>query len=407
MVMLADELEIEDFYQQRHQVFFKALLSLWAEKIGIDVVTILSKLSEEDKQMVPAAYIAEIAAYVPTSAHTLHYAKIVRQKAILRRLGTVSTRLASESYDAIADPLKLLEEGENEFAALTERARVNQQAEPVLALIDRTLEDVFANRDHAALTGFESIDEALQGGFKRGHLIVLGARTSVGKTSLGLNIALRRSRGGTLFISNEMNRAELVQRGISDLARIDWNEVRRRPDRQLWDTELERVMTARDTITAMNFDVVFQAKLRPRQVLAFARAASWRWEGKLDLVVIDYFQRMRADRRAERFDLELAQISDDLKSMAGELQCAVLLLAQLSRESVKRQDPEPTLEDLRHSGATEENADEVLLMWKPKERENLPEGTTYLTVAKQRNGPTPTLKLKFDARFTRFEEMAL
>lgn len=405
MTALGEELQTKDFYAEKHRLLYQGLTELWAARMPVDAVTVSDWLTARKfyELVGGAAYVAELASVVPTASNIAYYAQIVRNKALCRQVITECSELVTQAYDG-QHAAALLQRAEIKIEAMADRVRAEKVIEPLSEVIEKTVADVLAGNDHAAQTGFPGLDEALGGGFKRAHLIIIGARPSTGKSALVSNIALRVKRGGTLIISDEMKRGELVQRGIADLARIDWNDIRRRETRQPDDSEFERIQWATDELNSRNFDIAFVPKLRARQVRALARAASYKWDGKLDLIIVDYLQRMKPERRLERRDLELGEITDELKTIAGDLDCAVVVCAQLNRGATKRVDPTPTLEDLKDSGATEENADEVLLMWKkPKSAEDMIQ-RIYLTVAKQRNGPTPTINLDFDRRYTRFEE---
>lgn len=412
MANLADNLPAEDFYREAHRDIYAAMLELWQETSGLDAVTLADRLRSKG-QLEPAgglAYLRELADFVPTAAHVEHYARIVRDKATLRALAAEATAIAGMAYDGAETPLKLLEQAEGMLAAIQQRAMAHKRSPSLGENIELAFETLLMADRELVGTGFDSINRILLGGMRRGHLVVLGARTSKGKSALGFNIATRISRGGTVVVTLEMHAHELLSRALVEFAGVDFSLVRhqRRP---LWESETERLQFAAGQLIDRNLEVIFAPRITPRQVRARVRAAMNRWDGKLDLVVVDYLQRMQPDvPDSRRRDLEIAQITDALKTMAGELNCAVLVLAQLTRETVKRENPMPMLTDLRESGAIEQDADEVLLLWDrpPKKEEHFDPAAPrkmHLTVAKQRNGPIGTIDLMYEPKLTKFSDV--
>lgn len=406
MATLADNLAAEDFYHEPNRLIFAAMMDLWNEKTPVDAVTLCTRLSLEGhlEGSGGAAYIAQLAAVVPTAAHALSYAGIVREKATLRAIATYATDLARRAYAAAEPSAKLVEQADGALIQLEQRTRL-EKAPSLNEAISDALDGILSPDRQCVSTGFRSIDNLLQGGMKRGHMIILAARTSKGKSALAFNIATRIPRGGTLVITLEMPASELLQRALVEMSMIDVGAIRQ--GRQLYESESERLQWAADELQRRNLEVIFEPKITARQIRARARAAANRWDGKLDLVVVDYLQRMRAEHPNDKRHLEIAEITDAVKTIAGELDAPILMLAQLNRETNRNENPMPRLEHLRESGAIEQDADEVMFLWEsPNPNQNWADArTVHLNLAKHRNGPIGSVDLKFEPRFTKFTDL--
>jgi replicative DNA helicase len=255
-------------------------------------------------------------------------------------------------------------------------------------------------------TGIPGLDRFLSaGGLGRGSLNTVAAATSVGKTALSCNIAIRVPRAGVLILSCEMNRDEILRRLIADLGSVDWSKISRRRPPIPDDLECRQIATAMERLRAMPLEVRYRRGLTPADVRREALLARADFDGKLDLVVIDYLQLMDSDTPQKRRDLEIASITKELKNIAGEMDVPILLLSQLNREAVKTESGEPELWHLRESGAIEQDSDVVILLWEPRDQRPDPLGDLIVNwkIAKQRNGPKVRLPaVLFERQFTRF-----
>jgi replicative DNA helicase len=227
---------------------------------------------------------------------------------------------------------------------------------------------------------------------------------------LASNIAVRVRRGGTLFFSVEMDRREMIRRLIADLGKVDWASIARRRPPQPDDYESARIARGAARLLGFSIDVLHRRELTPSMVRRQARLALQQFDGKLDLIIIDYLQLMDADpdekRRRDRRDLEIGSITKALKSIASEFDCPVLLLSQVNRDAVKTPSGEPELWNLRDSGAIEQDADVVVFIWESRGKADANENEIEIEwkIAKQRNGPKTRLLplLRFERDITRF-----
>lgn len=402
----------EDFYAERHQEIFRAMVALAEAKSPIDAITLTDAL--KGRNVIEAVggpgYIAELAAVVPTAASVGFYARIVREKSVLRSLATQATEIASLAYDAggAADVAGLLADAE---ARITSVARSGLgDPEPPL---DQAMRDLLVSVERGELagvpTGFASLDRALTaGGLSRGSLNIIGATTSVGKTSLATNIAIGAQRGGTLFLSCEMTREEMIRRMIGTVGLVDWSRIARRrpplPDAE----ESQKIATAVEQILSTPLNVLYRRRLTPAEVRRAARLALPEFDGKLDLIVVDYLQLMDPDVPQKRRDLEIASITKALKNYAGELDVPIVLLSQINREGAKAEQGEPQLWHLRDSGAIEQDADVVIFLWESRKEGVSRSVEINWKIAKQRNGPKLQLApLRFRPEFTMFSTVSV
>jgi replicative DNA helicase len=352
-------------------------------------------------------YIAELAACVPTAASVAHYARIVREKAVLRILASTASEIASTAYDSPADVRAFVTEAEARLSSIARQP----MGEPEISL-HAAIASVVDSTERGELagipTGFAVLDKDLAGGgFGRGTLNVLGATPSVGKTALATNIAVRRQRGGVLFLSIEMSRTEIIRRMIADLGLVDFAAISRRRPAKPAETEQERISNTASRLDGMSIEILERRSLTPADVRREARLVLPKFDGRLDLIVIDYLQLMNPDERERRRDLEIASITKELKTIASEFDVPVLLLSQLNRESVKTGDGEPQLWHLRESGAIEQDADVVIFLWESREADRrFTQGAKISwKIAKQRNGPKVRLPdIQFEREYTRFSE---
>jgi len=403
-------LRTDDFYRESHRAIYRAMLELHQRKATIDAVTLSDAL--KSRQQLEAvggsAYLAELAACVPTAENIEHYARAVQEKAALRSLASIATEIASAAYDSPLDVESFLAEAGARLTAVT-RLEVGTP-EPTLAeATAEVLRSVERGELAGVKTGFGALDDdggLVAGGFSRGDLIVLAATTSAGKTSLAANIALRIRRGGTLFLSLEMNRDAIIRRCLADLGLVDWAAISCRRPAVPNAEESSKLNAAAQQLSEMPVEVLHRRALTPAGVRREALLALSRWDGKLDLIVIDYLQLMNCDQPQRRRDLEIASITKALKDIASEFNVPVLLLSQLNREAVKTESGEPELWHLRESGAIEQDADVVIFLWDARDESRAGDDLKIRwKISKQRNGPKLDLgHVLFEAQYTRFRD---
>ena len=394
-------LKEEDFYRDQHRKIFKVMNHLSDRTSAIDPVTVkeeLSRSGELDSVGGPA-YIASLLDGVPRSANIEYYARIVKEKAVLRSLIEAGGRIVSTAYEASQDPDDILDQSERLIFQIAQD-RLREGFVPMKAIADQSLQTIERLAQHRELvtglpTGYKVLDEYTSG-LQPADLIVLAARPGMGKTSFALNIAqnigLAEGRRVGLF-SLEMTRQQLFLRMLTGLARVDkerWSEL----------------IKAFGRLAAASIFIDDSAGLSVLEMRAKSRRL--KMEQGLDLIVIDYMQLIRSRGRFENRNQEMSEISRSLKELAKELNVPVIAISQLSRAPEQRGERgRPQLSDLRESGAIEQDADVVLLLYreeiyKPTEENR---GIATLIIAKQRNGPTGDFNMAFLREYTRFEEL--
>jgi replicative DNA helicase len=410
---LVGVVNMEFFHRPAHRILFETLRALHDEGSVLDTVTVVNALRTAGnlEKAGGVGYLSQLMSAVPSAAHIEHHARIVREKAHLRKLQTLGRELA-----ALATSGKTAVEVQEEAERWVYAAGEGVQVDAPIVHIGTGLNEALARLDKNepdVLTGFTDFDRMSQG-FARGDLVILAARPSMGKTSLALQMALNVTLGEKKPVpvfSLEMTREAISRRLMFTEARVDIANFRRHPTRD----EYDRLAQAVSIIHGSKLYVHCTAKTA-REVRAQCRRVVAK-DGALAAVVIDYLGKMRGSGNAEKRVHELGEITGDLKAMAVEFDCPVLLLCQLSRAVEARPDRKPMLSDLRDSGEIEQDADTVLLLYRPeyyfgptmkagkKDEVVSIEGKAELIVAKQRNGETGSVPLVFLKHFTRFENM--
>ena len=410
----AELLEHSMFYREAHRRLFRAMVALTEQRAVIDHITLRDELLRRNELETAGGveYLAELVDSVATPANLEHHAKIIREKAILRRLIEASTGIIQEAYDGRLGANELLDQAEGRIFRISQDrrqagfTRIKEMLWPTMERIE-TLQ-----KSGKAITGvpsgFKDLDE-LTSGFQNSELIIVAARPSMGKTAFVLNVAAHAAaeRNGVAIFSLEMSKDALVQRMLCAEARVDSQSVRRGRLKDQDFTQLARAAGWLQTCPIWIDDSPALTLLEMR-----SRARRLKADNELGLVVVDYLQLMRSPEYAENRVQEISDISRSLKGLARELEVPVIALSQLSRASEQRGgDRKPILSDLRDSGAIEQDADVVVFIHRPEmyakdpeERENT-EGQAEVIVAKHRNGPTGHLNLYFRKSCTRFEDM--
>ncbi|NPV69970.1 MAG: replicative DNA helicase [Firmicutes bacterium] len=391
-----ETLRAEDFYYESHQVIYRVLTKLFDRNQAIDLITVTEALRQEGTldKVGGVAALTSLANIVPTAANIEYYARIVEEKAILRDLIRAATDVVAKSYAAKEDVEVLLDEAEQRIFSVSQRRSV-QGYVPLKDVLVETLERIeflYANKGGAlgVPTGFKDLDN-LTSGFQPSDLVILAARPSVGKTTLALNIlrnAAIKDKTPCAIFSLEMAREQLAQRLLCAEAGIDGKNLR---TGFLNDTDWTRLSGALGRLGEAPIFIDDTPNISIMELRTKARRI--KSEHGLGLLVIDYLQLMQARYRVENRQQEISEISRSLKALARELKVPVVALSQLSRAVEQRQDRRPMLSDLRESGAIEQDADVVMFLYSNPDMES--SNVIELILAKQRNGPTGSLKLYF------------
>ena len=400
-----------DFYSESHKLIYEVLLDLNDNALAIDLLTVTEKLRQKDylDKVGGVTYIASLPGMVPTSANVEHYAKIVEEKSLLRTLISLASRIANMSYEGSENAQRLMDEAERMILELSSR-RSTSTFTPIKEILLKILEYIeFLSENKGSVTGvssgFTDLD-SICSGFQKGDLMILAARPSMGKTSLGLNVAQHaalHSKIPVAFFSLEMSKEQLVQRMLCAEAMIDQHKMR---TGNLKGEDWEKINNMAAKLAGVPIYIDDTPSISIRELRAKARRLQA--EHGLGLVVIDYLQLMQAGKKTDNRQQEIAEISRSLKSLAKEMKVPVLALAQLSRSVEQRQDKKPLLSDLRESGSLEQDADMVMFIYRDEyyNPDSEKKGIAEIIVAKQRNGPTGIVELGFLKEYTRFVNLA-
>ncbi len=418
--VLQDVLNIvraDNFYFDAHQKIFQAMIDLSNEAKPIDLVIMHETLKQRQQleDIGGSQYLVDLWQGSPTAANAEYYAKIVRDKAIVRNLIHTNTELLRDAYDGIMAPDELLGMAERKILEIAEMG-VTGETYP----IDAVLKAAFNRIDERAgktisdvtgiATGFVDLDN-LTAGLQNNELIILAARPSVGKTAFALNIvrhAAIEERATVFFVSLEMARVELAERLLACQARVDSFKIRKST---LNSDDIARLMSAGDALRGNPRDGFVKLFIddTPSQTMLRIAANARRLKHRhgLQLVVIDYLQLIEPENRRDPRQEQVAQISRRLKFLARELQIPVIALAQVNRASEDRQDHRPRLSDLRESGSIEQDADTVMMLHRPgRVDKSVEDNTLEVIIEKQRNGPTGAITLTYLKQYMRYENFA-
>jgi replicative DNA helicase len=406
-------LTADDFYREAHRQIYIAMVELSDHNQPVDAITLTDALKSRGtlENIGGASYIAELAAAVPTAANVAYYARIVREKAVLRSLATVATDIASSAYEAPPNVDEFLDAAEHRIFEISERRiRPAFHTMPELTRESlRILERLYEKRElvTGVPTGFIDLDR-VTAGLQPSDLIIIAARPSVGKSALALNLAAYAAMDadppvGVALFSLEMAKEQLVLRLLCSEARVNSQKARQG---FLREQDFPKLAQAAGRLSEANIFIDDSSDLSPIVLKAKCRRLARDHNINLGLIIVDYMQLMRSSRPGESREKEIAEISRSLKALAKELRVPVVALSQLNRQVETRPDRRPLLADLRESGAIEQDADVIAFIYRDEmynRKDSKEPGVAEIIIAKQRNGPTDTIKLTYLSEFTRFE----
>ena len=408
---LVDQLRPVDFYVPAHRIIFGAFVALCEQNTPVDEVTVFDWLVSHSQLEAAggAAYLGELSRAVVSGANAVHWAKIVRDKAMQRALIDTSAQIISNCYDASKDVPTLLDESERAIFSISERANSKTFASSS-ELVRSVFDELLARYNNKSVTtgvptGYMMLDR-MTAGLQPTDLIILAARPSMGKTAFALNVAMRAalSGGATVAIfSLEMSKESLMDRMLCAWGRVELSRVRRG---FLEDDDWAKLSASADALSQAKIFIDDTAGLTPLALRA--RCRRLKAEHGLDLVMVDYLQLMHSSRNDSR-ELEISDISRNLKALAKELKVPVIALSQLNRKVEERTDKRPVLSDLRESGAIEQDADLIMFIHREdaynKKDDHPKTGIAEIIIGKHRNGPTGTVKLAYRPEFTAFDDL--
>jgi replicative DNA helicase len=414
---IADVVRAEDFYRADHRIVFDVIARLIDASKPADVVTVFEALEGLGRanEVGGLAYLNTLAQETPSAANIVRYAEIVRDRAILRFLVSVSDQIATQALNpAGKETRQILDEAESQIFQIGEqgarRSAGFQNFPDVLARVVERVDDLYQNPNPSDVTGvpsgFFDLDQKTAG-MHAGDLLIIAGRPSMGKTSLALNIAeyvAITERLPVAIFSMEMGAEQLAMRVLCSVGRLDAQRVR---TGRLNEDDWGRLTQAMALTKEAQIHIDETPALNPLELRSRARRLS-RQYGKLGLIVVDYLQLMSASSTGENRTTEISEITRSLKGLAKELGCPVLALSQLNRTVEQRTDKRPVMSDLRESGAIEQDADLILFIYRDEVyRPDTPDkGVAEIIIAKQRNGPIGTVRLTFLGQFTKFENFA-
>lgn len=411
VAVAAENLKAEDFYNLRHKEIFEAILDLYHEGRAVDLVTLKSQL--EHRGRLEAAgdmkYLSQIAAAVPNSVHIRQYVKIVKDKALYRKFIQLGNQVLAQSFSTETPIEELSEHVEKEVFGILQN-RGSEDFSHIRDVLMESFDDIekIAQNGGALAgisTGFLDLDQKTAG-LHPSDLVLVGARPSMGKTAFGLNViqnaAVKSGKICAVF-SLEMSKKQIVNRMLACEAGVDMEHLR---SGNMTDQDWEKLVEALGPLSEAEIYIDDTGGITLSEVRSKCRKL--KIEHGLDVVMIDYLQLMSGSgRSSDNRQQEISEISRGLKTLARELSVPVIALSQLSRALEARADHRPMMSDLRESGAIEQDADVILFLYRDEyyhpdsEDKNIAE----IIIAKQRNGPVGTVKLRYDGQYTRFSNL--
>lgn len=406
-----ENLTEEDFYKPSHQKIFRALIALSEKGEPADLVTLTQQLREMGSlnEVGGSSYLATLINTVPTAANIPYYAKIVHEKAVLRKLISVASEIIHRGYEETANLEEFLDSTERSIFDISNR-RFKEGFTPIRDIVKssfKVIEHLYEKKQTitGVACGFDEIDK-LTSGWQNSDLIVIAGRPSMGKTALVLNMTQHASietKIPTAYFSLEMSKEQLVMRMLTSIAKVDASRLR---IGKLNETDWPKLTKAAGQLSEAPIFIDDSPSLSVLEIRAKCRRL--KVEHQVGLVVIDYLQLMRGHARSESREKEISEISRGLKGLAKELTIPVIAISQLNRAVENRNDKRPIMADLRESGAIEQDADIIAFIYRDEvyNRDSDWKGTAEVLISKQRSGPTGMARLAFLQQFTKFENLA-
>ena len=402
-------LRSEDFYRESHRKVFRAMIELSDRAEPVDLITLSEYLKSRNEleAVGGTAYLASLADFVPTAANISYYARIVREKSILRSLISTATDIATRGYEEQGNVEEFLDAAEKVIFDISER-KIKASFVAVGDMIKDTLKTVEKLYERKEMvtgvpTGYEDLDR-LTAGLQPADLIIVAGRPGMGKTAFALNIATNAAFTGVgaAVFSLEMAREQLVLRMLCSEARVNSSKVR---SGYLGERDFPQLAKAAGRLHEAPIYIDDTPAISVLELRAKARRLVRDRTKKIGLIVVDYLQLMRGMGAASNREQEISEISRSLKALAKELNVPVIALSQLNRRVEDRSDRRPMMSDLRESGAIEQDADVIMFIYRDEvyNKDDSKKGVAEVIVAKQRNGPIDTVKLTFLNEYTRFE----
>ena len=400
-------LSTDDFYYEANKEIYESIKDVHMQNIPVDVLTVSEELKKREKidYIGGFEYLANLTENIITSKNVEAYCNIIREKSTLRKLISASNEIIEKGFKENEEVQKIIELAETRIFAISQNRNINTFTEikDVLLSVFNQLEERAMNKGSLTgiTTGYDDLDR-MTSGLQRSDLILLAARPSMGKTAFALNIAMNAVKSGVsvALFSLEMSKEQYVQRIISMESMVESNKMR---TGNLNDEDWNRLLQVMSTISNYNVYIDDTASITLFEMMSKCRRL--KMERGLDLIIIDYLQLMSGTGRNESRQQEISDISRGLKAMARELDCPVMALSQLSRAPELRNDHRPIMSDLRESGAIEQDADVVMMLYRDEyynKDESDKKGITEVIITKQRNGPVGTVELAWISQYTKF-----
>lgn len=408
MVPVAEILDIEDFYIDAHKVIYESMLELNNERKPIDMVTVSNRLKEKGylDQVGGVTYLTSITNMIPTTSNVKVYAEIVKKNSTLRKLIKASNDIISMGYEASHSLDDILNVAEKKIFDISQD-RMSEDFKPiseVLTSVTAMIEDVYSKgSDLTGLdTGFIDLNKKL-GGFHKSDLILIAARPGMGKTAFALNLVANtaiRSKASVAVFSLEMSKEQLVQRLLSSQSNVALDSISKG---KIADDEWKKLTDAMTILSSSGIFIDDTPGIKVSEIRSKCRKL--KMEKGLDMIMIDYLQLMEADGRADNRQQEVSKISRSLKILAKEMNCPVVALSQLSRNTESGKDHTPKLSDLRDSGAIEQDADIVMFIYRDEyytKMETKKKDLAEIIIAKNRHGEISNIELVWIGKIQKF-----
>lgn len=413
---IAKAIEIIDesaFYKEAHRIIYKTIIELFSKNSAADLVTLTEELKKKGQldDVGGAPYITLLTSSIPTAANIEHYAKIVKEKSILRQLITNATEIVQDCYESANSADQILDKAEQAVFEITSKT-VEQRTSVLLKDIIKDsieiIDNLYQRKENitGVATGFHEFD-VMTAGLQPSDLIVVAGRPSMGKSAFVTCVAEYAGiveKLPVVFFSLEMSKEQLVQRMLCSHAKVNAHKVR---TGFLSQTDWPRLVNAAGKLSEASIYIDDTPAISVLELRAKARRLKAQYDIKL--IILDYLQLMQGPAQSENRQQEISEISRSLKALAREISVPIIAVSQLSRAVEQRSDHRPQLSDLRESGAIEQDADVVLLLLREEYyNPNLEDkkGLAELIIAKQRNGPIGSLNLTFIGEYTRFENLS-